>query len=171
MTEEPPRIVAVGAHPDDIELSMAGLLIRLALQGHAVTWIVASDGAAGNGGRDAGLAACRLGEARAGARYGGADLITLGLPDGQLAWIAGMDAAIGSHMAALAPDLVVTHALNDYHADHRAVARFVGDTLPIGVPLLRVDTMLGLHFVPDLLIDITEVFEAKLAALAWVLSN
>ena len=165
MTEAALQIVAVGAHPDDIELSMAGLLIRLARQGHAVTWIVVSDGAAGNGGRDADLAACRLGEARAGARAAGADLVTLGLPDGQLAWTAGAEAAIGSHMAALAPDLVVTHALNDYHADHRAVARFVGDTLPIGVPLLRADNMLGLHFIPDLLVDITAVFDTKLAAL------
>lgn len=165
MTEKPLHIVAVGAHPDDIELSMAGLLIRFGRAGHRVTWIVATDGAAGTGGRDPTLAEVRLQEAAAGATVGGAELISLNYPDGQLGWNAEAAAAIGKQLAVLAPDLLVTHALNDYHADHRAVARMVGDTAPIGVPVLRADNMLGLHFVPDLLIDISNVFETKLEAL------
>jgi len=75
----------------------------------------------------------------------------LGFPEGQLAWSHEAPAAIGSHIADLAPDLIVAHPLNDYHADHRAVARMVGDTAPIGTPILRADTKLGLHFEPDLL--------------------
>jgi LmbE family N-acetylglucosaminyl deacetylase len=162
----PLHIVAVGAHPDDIELSMSGLLIGCARAGHRVTWIIASDGAAGGGGRDAELAAVRLAEAQAAADLAGAELIALGLPDGQLGWSNEGAMLIGAKLAALAPDLIVTHALNDYHADHRAVARFVSDTVPIGVPVMRADNMLGLHFAPDLLIDISGNFEAKLAALA-----
>lgn len=166
MTDTPLHIVAVGAHPDDIELSMAGLLIRFALAGHQITWVVATDGAAGSGGRDANLAERRGREAAAGAAAAGADLRTLSLPDGQLGWSSQGPIMIGEALATLAPDLVVTHALNDYHADHRAVARYVTDTLPIGVPLMRADTMLGLHFVPELLVDVSNVFEAKLVALA-----
>lgn len=171
MTEAALHIVAVGAHPDDIELSMAGLLIRFARAGHRVTWIVASDGAAGGGGRDPALAEQRGREAASGASAGGASLIALGLPDGQLGWAAQGPTAIGEQLAALSPDLIVTHPLNDYHADHRAVARFVTDTLPVSVPVLRADTMLGLHFAPDLLVDITEVFDAKLAALGQHVSQ
>ncbi|MFX7858249.1 PIG-L family deacetylase, partial [Acinetobacter baumannii] len=37
--------MALGAHPDDIELSMAGLLLRFAAAGHRLSWIVATDGA------------------------------------------------------------------------------------------------------------------------------
>ena len=159
-------LVAVGAHPDDIELSMAGLSIRFARAGHRVTWVVATDGAAGDGGRDPALAERRAREAEAGAASAGAALVALGLPDGQLAWIADAPAAVGTALAGLAPDLIVTHALNDYHADHRALARLVGDTAPIGVPVLLADNMLGLHFAPDLLVDVTEAFDAKLAALA-----
>lgn len=165
MNQEIQHIVAVGAHPDDIELSMAGLLIRFARAGHRVTWIVATDGAAGGGARDAALAATRSREAAAGAAVGGAEVVTLGLPDGQLGWNTAAPAAIGEQLATLEPDLVVTHPINDYHADHRAVARIVTDTLPIGVPVLRADTMLGLHFVPEVLVDISEVFDAKLDAL------
>jgi LmbE family N-acetylglucosaminyl deacetylase len=160
------RIVAVGAHPDDIELSMAGLLICAARAGHRVTWLVATDGAAGSGGRDADLAAKRADEAAAGAASAEATLELLGFPDGQLAWFSNAPAVIGERLATLAPDLIVTHPLNDYHADHRAVARIVSDTSPIGVPVLRADSMLGVHFVPELIFDISEVFDAKLAALA-----
>lgn len=159
------HIVAVGAHPDDIELSMGGLLIRAARAGHRVTWIVATDGAAGGGGRDPNLAKLRASEARAGAECAGAELVPLGFPDGQLAWAPDAPAMVGARLASLAPDLIVTHPLNDYHPDHRAVARIVGDTAPIGVPVLRADTMLGVHFMPDLLVDVGDVFAAKLDAL------
>lgn len=160
------HIVAVGAHPDDIELSMAGLLIRFARAEHRVTWVVATDGAAGGGGRDTALAAKRAAEARAGAAAAGADHVALGFPHGQLAWQPDAPAAIGAQLAALSPDLIVTHAVIDYHADHRAVARIVGNTAPIGVPVMRADTMLGIHFMPEVLVDISVVFEAKCAALA-----
>jgi LmbE family N-acetylglucosaminyl deacetylase len=166
MTAAPLHLVAIGAHPDDIELTMGGLVIRFAHAGHRVTWIVATDGAAGDGGRDPDLAARRRAEAEAAADAGGAALVWLGLPDGQLAWDPHAAQRIGAAVADLAPDMIVTHALNDYHADHRAVARIVGDTLPIGTPVLRAETMLGLHFAPELLVDISDVFDAKLEALA-----
>jgi LmbE family N-acetylglucosaminyl deacetylase len=166
MTAAPLHLLAIGAHPDDIELTMGGLAIRFARGGHRVTWIVATDGAAGSGGRDPDLAARRRAEAEAAADAGGAALVWLGFPDGQLAWAADAPAMIGAAVAGLAPDLIVTHALNDYHADHRAVARIVGDTAPISTPVVRAETMLGLHFAPELLVDISDVFDAKLAALA-----
>ncbi len=162
----PLHIVAVGAHPDDIELSMAGLLISAVRAGHRATWVVVTDGAAGGGGHDPDLATRRGAEAAAGAARGGADLIALGFPDGRLAWTDAAASAVGGKLAALAPDLIVTHPLSDYHPDHRAVARMVGDTAPLGVPILRADTLLGLHFIPELLFDITPVFEAKISALA-----
>lgn len=162
----PLKIAAVGAHPDDIELSMAGLMLRFANAGADTSWIIATDGAAGNGERDAELASVRSAEAEAAATHAGARLIQCGFPDGQLAWDHRAPAIIAQHLAALKPDLIVTHALNDYHPDHRAVARIVGDTAPLNTPILRADTMLGLYFLPDLLVDISEVFEAKLAVLA-----
>lgn len=161
----PLHIVAVGAHPDDIELSMAALSIGAAGHGQRTTWIVATDGAAGSGRRDPALAQRREAEARAGAAVAGAELVWLGMPDGQLAWCLDGPRLIGEQLAALAPDLILTHATNDYHADHRAVARLVGDTASIGTPILRCDTMLGLHFLPDLLVDISGQFSAKLEAL------
>lgn len=160
------KIVAVGAHPDDIELSMAGLMLRFANAGHHVTWILATDGAAGGGNRDEALAAVRAAEALSSATSAGARLIQCGFPDGQLAWDSTAPAIIGRHLDLLKADLVVTHAMNDYHPDHRAVARIVSDTAPVNTPVLRADNMLGLYFMPDMLVDISNVFEAKLAVLA-----
>ena len=162
----PLHIVAIGAHPDDIELSMAGLLITAGRAGHRVTWVVMTDGAAGGGGRDPELAARRATEAAAGAACAGSELVAMGFADGQLSWNTEAPAALAERLAGLAPDLIVTHPLNDYHPDHRAVARMVGECAPLGVPILRAETLLGLHFVPEILFDITAVFDDKLAALA-----
>ena len=163
---KPLKVIAVGAHPDDIELSMSGLLLRFAAAGHDITWIIATDGAAANGGRDPALAAVRSAEASAAAKSAGARLIQCCFPDGQLAWADAAPAVIGQHLCQLNADLIVTHAPNDYHPDHRAVARIVGDTAPVNIPVLHSDNMLGLYFSPDILVDISDVFEAKLAALA-----
>jgi N-acetylglucosamine malate deacetylase 1 len=170
MTGAPLHIVAIGAHPDDIELSMGGLSIRFARAGHRVTWIVATDGAAGSSALTPGpgqtLAGLREVEAHAAAHAAGAALETLGFPDSELAWTEVAASAIGERLRGPVPDLIVTHSNEDYHADHRAVARIVGDTAPLGVPVLRADTMLGLHFAPTLLVDISDVFDAKLDVLA-----
>ena len=163
----PLKIVAVGAHPDDIEISMAGLLLRFAKVGHDTTWMVATDGAAGGGNRNTALAAVRAAEATAAAAYAGARLVQCGFPDGHLARDNSVPANIGQHLESLEPDLIVTHALNDYHPDHRAVARIVGHTAPVTTPILRADNMLGLYFSPNILVDISDVFDSKMAALAF----
>ena len=41
------NILALGAHPDDIEYGCGGMLAKYALRGHAVYMFVASDGALG----------------------------------------------------------------------------------------------------------------------------
>ena len=98
---------------------MSGLLIRYGRAGHRITWIVVTDGAAGDGGRDADLARARSSEAKEAASLASATLVECGLPDGQLAWAAGADAIIGQHLASMKPNLIVTHSANDYHADHK----------------------------------------------------
>lgn len=145
---------------------MAGLLIQAARAGHRATWIVVTDGAAGKGGRDPDLANIRKSEAEEAASDAGAAMIALGYPDGRLSWQPEALAAIGAQLVSLTPDVIVTHALNDYHPDHRAVARMVVDGAPLGVPIIRADTMLGLHFVPEVLYDISQVFDDKAGALA-----
>ena len=166
MTGQSLSIIALGAHPDDIEISMAGLCLRFARAGHRVSWIIATDGAASRGPSDPTLAAERREEASAAAASCGVELIQLGMSDGKLAWHDGATQMIGALLAERRADLLVTHAPTDYHPDHRALSRMVLDTAPFGTAILLADNMLGVGSGPSILVDISDVFEDKLAALS-----
>lgn len=160
------HVMALGAHPDDIELSMAGLTLRFGAIGAQVTWVVATDGAAGHGGRDAALADLRAREAAEAAALAEAELVMLGHPDGLLAEQADAVGSIGAFLRGRPVDLLITHGPEDYHPDHRALSRLVTDVAPLGTSLLYAENLLGVGSTPNLLVDIGAVFDAKAAALA-----
>lgn len=64
------RVVAVESHSDDIGRRMAGLLVRFKKAGHRETWIVATHGGAGGGGRGRALAEIRLRKSAVGGARG-----------------------------------------------------------------------------------------------------
>ncbi|HEY1752113.1 MAG TPA: PIG-L family deacetylase [Caulobacteraceae bacterium] len=121
-------ILAVHAHPDDIETLGAGTLALLAAKGHRVVIATAT---AGEGGATETspeeTARIRWGEAAAAAAIIGADYRCLSLPD------LGVfnDDASRRRMTALvrqaAPDIVVTASPQDYHPDHEAVSVLARD--------------------------------------------
>ena len=110
-------VVAVGAHPDDIEIAAGGLLLSLAEAGPGlrVHYVLCSGTAE------------RQAEARgaAAAFLPGAEISFAlhGLPDGRLPahWNDVKD-VLHEAAAVLAPDLVVCPAPNDAHQDHRLLA-------------------------------------------------
>src|SRR6266571_2059011 len=76
------RLLAIGAHPDDLEILSGGTLARFAARGDAVTMLVMTDGSAGHAEIGAAeLAVIREREARAAAAVIGAEFVWLGLPD------------------------------------------------------------------------------------------
>jgi LmbE family N-acetylglucosaminyl deacetylase len=110
-------LLAVGAHPDDIEIAAGGLLLSLAAAnpGVRVHYVLCT----GTEERHA--------EARAAAAafLPGAEIsfVTRQLPDGRLPahWGAVKD-ILHEAAAVLTPDLVVCPATNDAHQDHRLLA-------------------------------------------------
>src|SRR5690606_19180973 len=68
-------VLAVGAHPDDVEIGIGGILLRHASQGHQVTLLTLTGGEAG------GAAADRAGEAARAAELLSARLIHAALTD------------------------------------------------------------------------------------------
>jgi LmbE family N-acetylglucosaminyl deacetylase len=110
------RVLAIGAHPDDVELGCAGTLLDHRLRGDRVSILTLSRGGIG------GDPDVRLGESVAGAQAIGAQLLFADLPDGRIddgpATIQLIEAAV----RALDPTVVYTHSRNDNHQDHRAVA-------------------------------------------------
>jgi len=106
------RVLAVGAHPDDIEFGCGGALLRHAAQGAEITLIVVSDGARG------GDAVERAAEQNRAAELLGAKVVMLQLPDGRLGSLTDLVDLLDDEIAHSAPDLVYTHLPEDTHQDH-----------------------------------------------------
>ena len=117
LQEKGGRVLAFGAHPDDLEVGAGGLLARLAAQGAEVTIAIVSI---------PGNTEIRRAEATAGADALDADLFVLydekpcrveDIAMHEL--VRRFDNIIGD----VRPDLVITHSANDLHWDHGLVNR------------------------------------------------
>jgi hypothetical protein len=118
------RILAIGAHPDDLEIYAWGALCAWAAMGAELVLAVATDGAAGGRMPPAELArAARRPKPRTAAQALGTEPVFLGFPDGGLATEPRLVPRLVELVRDTAPDLVLSHAPNDYHADHRALSR------------------------------------------------
>lgn len=159
------RVLAVGAHPDDLEIFCWGSLCAWAGMGAGLTLAVATDGAGGGADPGPALAARRADEARAAARTLAAEPVLMGFPDGRLMADAALIDALRDLIRAAAPDLVVTHAPNDYHADHRALSAAMGQAAGFAVPVLWMDTLNGTGFLPTHWVEVTAHWAAKEAAI------
>ncbi|UCI31378.1 PIG-L deacetylase family protein [Mesorhizobium sp. B4-1-4] len=159
------KILALGAHPDDIEIFMFGTMAAYATQGAELTFAVATDGARG-GKSDAGvLARVRREEATTAAALLGATPRFLDFPDGELVADGALIGALKTLLRETGPDLVVTHAPNDYHADHRALSDGVRIAASFAVPVLHADTMGGTGFAPTHYVDISAYRDIKTQAI------
>jgi len=117
LLKENGRVLAFGAHPDDLEVGAGGLLARLSQEGAEVTMVVVSIPS---------NTAVRKQEAQAGADIIDADLFVLyedkpcrveDIPMHEL--VRRMDNIVGD----VRPDLVITHSAFDLHWDHSLVNR------------------------------------------------
>ena len=161
------RILAVTAHPDDAEIYIWGSLCAWRAMGATLGLVVASSGEAGvrKGHDAAGLGPRREAEARNAAQGIGLEPVFLRLPDGGLAQSDLLDRELASAMAAFAPTLVLTHDVQDYHPDHRAVSQAVQRLASLKVPVLYVDTLAGTTFLPNVYVDTTAHISAKIEAI------
>jgi N-acetylglucosamine malate deacetylase 1 len=159
------RIVGFGAHPDDVEIVMFGALAAAQAAGAEISWVIATDGSKGGERPADELRAARREEASAAAAILGVTPVFLDRVDGELAADAEAASLVEGAILRLKPDLVITHAPNDYHPDHRALSRLVSDGARFHAPVLFADTILGVAFQPSHYVDITAHFPAKLAAI------
>ena len=176
------RILAVGAHPDDLEILCAGTLAKYAAQGHHVTMAVATNGEVGSSTLSkAEIAQIRSAEAAASAAVIGADFIWMNYPDEFLFSDAAARLNFLNMVRKARPDVILTHAPADYHPDHRTAGQIIWDIrVMTTVPNIRTeepvcdaipeiyyfDTIAGIDFVPQYYVDITEAFETKKRMLA-----
>lgn len=166
------RILAIGAHLDDLEVACGGTLAAAAARGHAVRMLVLSASAYTNlRGEVLRTAEQALAEGRAAAReLGVADLQVLDFPCKDVPADAVVVGAIAGHLAAFRPTMVLTHHLYDSHQAHVGTARATLEAArhhpavlcyeglqPSGRPLIP--------FRADVYVDIGATLGAKVAAL------
>jgi LmbE family N-acetylglucosaminyl deacetylase/ActR/RegA family two-component response regulator len=115
----PPAVLAIGAHPGDVEIGAAGTLLSHRRAGAAVSILTLTRGA-----RDAaGQAAA--GEPELAALALGATLYLQDLPDGQIGSGGRCADAIVEVLRSVRPAIIYTHSVHDQNPDHCHVHRAV----------------------------------------------
>ena len=119
-----PRVLALMAHPDDIEITCAGTLLLLKDAGwdvHLATMTAGDLGSAILG--PAAISRVRRREAAAAAALLGAEYTCLGFKDLTITYGERAKRLISGLLRAVRPDLLVTHPPRDYMADHEETCR------------------------------------------------
>ncbi|NLZ56511.1 MAG: hypothetical protein GX900_07615 [Clostridiaceae bacterium] len=178
------RVLAVGCHPDDLEIGCGGTLNKYVENGAEVFMCHVANGNLGHVEiPPAKLAVIRAAEAeRAGEIIGATKVFSLDVGD---SYVTEFDEAVVDQMTdvirEVRPDLIITHSDVDYMRDHVQVNRLVFNAsfmsgivqrrtthpafAPI-VPIYYMDTLAGVGFEPTHYVDISGNIEVKLTALA-----
>ncbi len=109
------RVLAIGAHPDDVEIGCAGTLLEHRRRGDTVWILTMSHGGVG------GDVQARLAESSSTARTLGAGLLIGDLPDTRIDPGVETIRDIEAVIAAVDPTIIYVHSSRDHHQDHRAV--------------------------------------------------
>ena len=178
------NVLAVGCHPDDLEISCAGTLAKYVKLGHKVVMCHVANGNRGHAViMPDELRIIRIKEAQeAGKVIGVFEVVTLDVPDLEVdSRDKEVIKALTDVIRKTKPDLIITHSPEDYMKDHLEVAQMVFDasfsasvphyftkeaTCSKIAPIFYMDTLAGVNFLPHEYVDVTEEFEIKLRALA-----
>jgi LmbE family N-acetylglucosaminyl deacetylase len=150
------NILAIGAHPDDIELGCGGVVLKAVREGHNVYMYTLTRGAASGDPQE------RTQELVTSARYIGIKRLWIdNFDDTKLTIGSELINSIEDYITESHADVVFTHSLFDIHHDHKAIAasvleagRFVPNILAYEIPLTK-------DFKPQVFYDISDVVEEK----------
>jgi len=174
------NVLAIGCHPDDIEVSCAGTLVKCVNRGDKVTVCHVANGNMGHSVIDPKtLREMRINEAKKAGELAGIKVITADIGD---FLPNGCDISQRDQIMEIIrqekPDMIITHSPTDYMPDHVAVSKLVFDaTFVASVPhygknkatsitsLFYMDNLAGMSFQPTEYVDITDTVETKLKML------
>jgi LmbE family N-acetylglucosaminyl deacetylase len=187
----PPRILAIHAHPDDVEFQCAGTLALLKQQGCSITIATMTPGDCGSAEHTADeIAEIRRAEARKSAELLGAEYVCLEFRDLSIVVDNPSRGKVVEALRRARPDIVLTAPPIDYMTDHEITSDLVREACfsasvpnystrqwdpapPLaGIPhLYYVDAIEGIDYFgnplePDFIIDITATFALKQKMLA-----
>jgi len=154
------NILAIGAHPDDIEYGCAGTLIKYADRGHHIHLMVLTRGQEGGSGK-----------IRQQEQENAAELMSVqkifwgGYHDSQLPLNKDLIEKIEEVIGEVKPDLILVNYGDDTHQDHRilteatmSATRYVRNVLFFEVPTTQ-------NFNPQVFVDISDTLERKFQVL------
>ena len=176
------KVLAIGCHPDDLEIGCGGTLARMVSEGHEVYMCHVCNGDMGH----MVIMPDELGKMREKeAENGGA---VLGVKKVYNVNVG--DCMIYSHdqdarrevikiIREVRPDFIITHDPNDYHEDHVQVQKLVCEAsftasvahmfpeYPVYevVPVYFMDNLAGVNFLPEEYVDVTDYIDTKIKAL------
>lgn len=156
-------VLALGAHPDDLELGCGATLAKLADHGVRITAIILS-----HGGRGATDEQDRAAETRSALSALGVHRVVLhDFPDTRLhEHLNELIAVIEQHVREDQPDRVYTMFADDRHQDHRAVYQASAVACRRVPQLLSYETPSSYpNFIPTVFEPVEEFIERKVAAL------
>lgn len=123
---EAPRksVLAIAAHPDDIEFTMAGTLLALAERGWEVHYLNVSDGSGGSTTLSpARIAKKRLAESKASCKLAGFKHYPPIAQDMHIFYSTELSAKTLAVVRAAKPSIILTQSLQDYMEDHQNATR------------------------------------------------
>jgi N-acetylglucosamine malate deacetylase 1 len=122
------RVLAIHAHPDDVEILAGGTVALLAERGHQVTIATMTPGDCGSADQPPEvIAAVRRGEAAAAAASIGADYVCVEMRDLAIFVDDASRRRVVEVLRRARPEIVLTSSPADYHCDHEATGALVRD--------------------------------------------
>ena len=126
---KPLRILMIGAHPDDNDGCGGGTALKYRKAGHRVRFLSVSDGRCGHQALSPEeLIPRRRAEGEAVGAMTGIEYDIWDLPDAEIEASLENRRRLIRYIRAYAPDIIFTHRVNDYHADHRNTGLLVQDS-------------------------------------------
>ncbi|MBZ0135351.1 MAG: bacillithiol biosynthesis deacetylase BshB1 [Planctomycetes bacterium] len=167
-------LLAIGAHPDDVEMASGGWICVAGKQGYRTGVLHLTKGEMGTHGTPE----QRVAEAAEAARIMGcASIDFAGMIDGQLIDDAESVRTVANILRRLKPQVVLAPNECCHHPDHEAAARMIRKAVHFaalngyetGLPPHRVQRLVtsrySAHFEPSFYVDISDVIEQKKAAI------
>ena len=184
-----PSVLAIAAHPDDIEFLFAGTMIQLLRRGWDLHYANLCDGSRGSTTMNQqDCAACRLEEAKAACNVLGAKFYAPIYADMEASYTTANLKKVTAIVRMARPSIVLTHSPQDYMEDHEIACKLaVSAAFSHGMPNLESDppvdvfmdpvtvyhaqpvgntTPLGDPVKPHLFVNETDVIDKKIEALA-----
>lgn len=157
------RVLAIGAHPDDLEIGCGGTLIKMSQSGSTLMGLVLTQGERGGDPAVRGRTAMVAGKI-----IGFVKIKILDLPDTHLHELAEtVFQRIEESIAEFKPDLIITHSRHDYHPDHVAVHQATMSAARGHSSILCYESPSATsQYQPNFFVDVSQFVDTKLLAIS-----